>query len=46
MCGITGFIDKRIKNKDMVIRDMADLIKHRKTSERKQKIDHHPCLFN
>ena len=29
MCGITGFIDKRIKNKDMVIRDMADLIKHR-----------------
>ena len=31
MCGITGFIDKRIKNKDMVIRDMADLIKHRGT---------------
>ena len=29
MCGITGFIDKRIKNKDMVIKDMADLIKHR-----------------
>jgi len=29
MCGITGFIDKKIKEKDKVIRDMADLIKHR-----------------
>lgn len=29
MCGITGFIDKKIKNKDKVIKDMADLIKHR-----------------
>ena len=29
MCGITGFIDKKIENKDKVIKDMADLIKHR-----------------
>ena len=29
MCGITGFVDKKIKDKDKVIRDMAELIKHR-----------------
>ena len=29
MCGITGFIDKKIKDKDKIIKDMADLIKHR-----------------
>ena len=29
MCGITGFIDKKITNKDKVIKDMADIIKHR-----------------
>ena len=29
MCGITGFIDKKIKEKEEVIRKMADLIKHR-----------------
>ncbi len=29
MCGITGFVDKKIKNKDKVIKDMADLIAHR-----------------
>ena len=29
MCGLTGFIDKKIKEKEKVIKDMADLIKHR-----------------
>jgi len=29
MCGITGFIDKKTENKEKVIKDMADLIKHR-----------------
>jgi len=29
MCGITGFVDKKIKNKEKVIKDMADLIIHR-----------------
>ena len=29
MCGITGFIDKKITNKNKVIKDMADIIKHR-----------------
>ena len=29
MCGITGFVDKRINNKEQVIKDMSDLIKHR-----------------
>ena len=29
MCGITGFIDKKIENKNKIIKDMTDLIKHR-----------------
>ena len=29
MCGITGFVDKKIKDKEKVIKDMADLIRHR-----------------
>lgn len=29
MCGITGFIDKKITEKDKIIKDMTDLIKHR-----------------
>ena len=29
MCGITGFVDKKINNKEQVIKDMSDLIKHR-----------------
>lgn len=29
MCGLTGFIDKKNKNKEETIKKMADLIKHR-----------------
>lgn len=29
MCGLTGFIDKKNKNKEETIKQMADLIKHR-----------------
>ena len=29
MCGIAGFVDKTIKNKEKVIKDMAERIKYR-----------------
>ena len=44
MCGITGFIDKKIKDKNKVIKEMADLIKHRGPDDEGYYVDDEVAL--